>query len=185
MDQSSPPVHKLFTYGTLMNIPILERVLGRTVDDLKFMPAILLNHSRLKLLDADYPAAVPVSTAKSILGRGLTAEESEVHGRLIIGLTPTDLLRLDRFEGEGERYNSMILSVTVIDESQDNSISSNDEQTILGDNVEASVYIYSDGLRSNLAPVFWTHEEFSKNHLLKWTQDQLAEFDIFEERREI
>lgn len=167
-----------------MSIPILERVLGRTVDDLTFMPAILLKHSRLQLLDADYPAVVPVSTAKSIMARTLTSEESEVHGRLITGLTPTDILRLDQFEGEGERYNSMILPVTTLDGGQESSNSSTDEQTLSGEELEASVYIYSDALRSNLVPAFWTYEEFSKKHLLKWTQNQIAEFDALEERQD-
>ncbi|KAH9816202.1 hypothetical protein DFH28DRAFT_1081988 [Melampsora americana] len=185
MDHSSHPVHKLFTYGTLMNIPILERVLGRTVDDLKFVPAILPKHSRLQLLDADYPAVVPVSIATLILGRKLTAEESEVHGKLITGLTSTDLLRLDQFEGEGERYNSRILSVTAFDEDQEKSVLSSDEPSISGNQVDASVYIYSDELRSNVAPVFWTYEDFKKKHLLKWTQEQIAEFEILEKRVEI
>jgi len=73
----------LFAYGTLMWPEILADVIGRSLES---VPAQLSNARRLRVRDEVYPAVVPESGA-------------QIGGAVYIGLTHTEMVALDRFEG--------------------------------------------------------------------------------------
>ncbi|KAI9446148.1 hypothetical protein H4582DRAFT_2163881 [Lactarius indigo] len=84
-----------FFYGTLMHPKILKRVLGNDASHLKICPSILLNYTRHKVKNADFPAILPCERSKALLGRELTSEENCVRGTLVSGLTAEDIALLD------------------------------------------------------------------------------------------
>lgn len=116
-------LHSLFFYGTLVSLSsrsgavlpagalladlcreqvhpsILARVIGNDGAHLNTSDAILEGHTRHHVNGEDYPAVVPSSAGKAIMGRELTKEEGRVQGSLVEGLTDKDVALLDEFEG--------------------------------------------------------------------------------------
>ena len=74
----------LFAYGTLANADVMRCVAGRAEGG---APAVLAAHRRRVLVGRIYPAVVP-------------APGESVDGVVWHGLTPDEIARLDRFEGE-------------------------------------------------------------------------------------
>lgn len=74
----------LFAYGTLMWPEVLESVIGRR---LQGTPATLSGFLRLRVKNEHYPVVVP-------------SDGGQVKGVLYGGLTESEFLYLDRFEGE-------------------------------------------------------------------------------------
>ena len=72
----------IFIFGTLMDVTLLEIVLGRKVE---LLPATLKDYGVFKVLDADYPVMV-----KSV---GLVS-----NGIILNDLTKVDILRTDFYE---------------------------------------------------------------------------------------
>jgi len=73
----------LFAYGTLMWPEVIYDLLGRSIP---MENALLKGYKRCRIKRVAYP--------------GLKKDDSsEVRGKLLRDLTPTDLKRLDRFEG--------------------------------------------------------------------------------------
>lgn len=83
-----------FFYGTLCHLPLLTRVLGRTVDA---TPATLPDHAVYWAKDHAFPLIVAEA--------GKTA-----HGLLVRGMTEADVARLDFYEG-GFAYHTRDLPV--------------------------------------------------------------------------
>lgn len=81
-DRSGTP-GALFAYGTLVFGEVMAAVTGR---DESPVEALLEGFERRRVRGASYPGIVPRA------GR-------QVRGRLWCGITPEDLVRLDRFEG--------------------------------------------------------------------------------------
>jgi gamma-glutamylcyclotransferase (GGCT)/AIG2-like uncharacterized protein YtfP len=88
--------HTAFFYGTLMAPQVLHRVChGSTspsnpiyaTHNFKTTPAILPDHRRHRVKNADYPAV-------------LSHQGSSVRGTCVTGLTDADVWRLDIFEGD-------------------------------------------------------------------------------------
>jgi hypothetical protein len=52
------------------------------------------------LKGADYPGILPYSRSKTMFGRELDQEEKSVRGTLVTGLTTSDTMLLDIFEGD-------------------------------------------------------------------------------------
>lgn len=75
---------RLFFYGTLRHLPLLETVLGRVPDAL--VPAVLRDHSALAVTEGPFPLLVPRPGAQA-------------EGVVASGLTPDDIARLDFYEG--------------------------------------------------------------------------------------
>jgi len=72
----------IFIFGTLMDVTLLEIVLGRKVE---LLPATLKDHGVFKVLDADYPVMVKSA--------GLVS-----NGIILNDLTKVDILRTDFYE---------------------------------------------------------------------------------------
>ncbi|KAH9162675.1 hypothetical protein EDB89DRAFT_2079522 [Lactarius sanguifluus] len=89
-----------FFYGTLMHPDVLKWVLDNDASHLKICPSILLDYTRYKVKNVDFPAILPRERSKVLLGRELTSEENCVRGTLVSGLTAEDIALLDEFEGE-------------------------------------------------------------------------------------
>lgn len=83
----------LFVYGSLMYLPIWERMITTPYQRL---PARLKKHRRLAIKGADYPALIPAS-------------HYEVQGIVVLSLQRDDLRHLDRFEGE--EYQRHVVNV--------------------------------------------------------------------------
>jgi ADP-ribose pyrophosphatase len=79
---------KLFVYGTLCHLPLLEKILGRLPDIRK---ALLPDHAAYWAQGHDFPVILPQN--------GKVAP-----GLLLSGLTPGDLVRLDYYEGPFEYF---------------------------------------------------------------------------------
>ncbi|KAI9664211.1 MAG: hypothetical protein M1831_002390 [Alyxoria varia] len=107
------PSTTAFFYGTLMAPPILRFVLARPFpsDSVKLRPAILPRHRRYRVKEGDYPALLPgPGDAKNTSERAVdeTGEDFvtqqnrtyEVRGTYVTGLTASDFVRLDQFEGD-------------------------------------------------------------------------------------
>ena len=74
----------LFAYGTLMWPEIMSDVIGRKIEG---CPARLSGARRLRVKDQVYPSLVP-------------SEGSEVDGIIYFDLTESEIVALDRFEGD-------------------------------------------------------------------------------------
>jgi hypothetical protein len=61
----------------------------------------------------DYPAVVPESIGKRVLGRELTEDEGSVRGTVVKGLKSSDISLLDIFEGDVRRPSSFIMSDSI------------------------------------------------------------------------
>ncbi|PLW15868.1 hypothetical protein PCANC_18071 [Puccinia coronata f. sp. avenae] len=133
----------MFFYGTLMNTRILERVVGRPIRNIR--DAQLTGYCRLKIRNAHYPGLLPASIAELVLNRPPTLEEQTVAGKLVSGLTSSEVARLDAFEGE--EYESHTAPVKLMD-------------CISPDLVVAVVYLYTPAIVSqNVLPCVWSYDE--------------------------
>lgn len=103
-------------------------------------PAILHDHCRHRVRDADYPGVVPQN--------GQT-----VRGTYVTGLTDGDIARLDVFEGYD--YTRQFVKVKV-DGLGD------------GEEVTAETYMWTGG-EDSLEKKEWDYEEFRKEKLHRWT----------------
>lgn len=114
-----------------------------------FTPAILRDHCRHRVKDADYPAVVP---EKGHSVRGIYAS----------GLTDANLHKLDCFEGA--EYERVTAQVEVLG-------SQNGQQIVSG--VEsASVYVFL--LPELLEKREWDFEEFRRDKMAMWTRAEWA-----------
>lgn len=89
----------LFFYGTLRYVPLLERVLGRSAEDLRITPATLADHAVHAVQGQDFPMIRPKPGAQA-------------NGLLVRGLSEVDLARLAFYEG-GFDYDLQTLSVAL------------------------------------------------------------------------
>ncbi|OAV89070.1 hypothetical protein PTTG_09536 [Puccinia triticina 1-1 BBBD Race 1] len=146
----------MFFYGTLMNVRILERVIGRPSSKLTIQPAQITGYCRFKIRDAHYPGLLPASAAEVALNRPPTLEEQTVTGTLVSGLSATDVALLDAFEGE--EYESQTAHINLMDSNRPP--------------VEAIVYIYAPAIVSQkVLPCVWSYDEFLNSHLSQWIAD--------------
>ncbi|MCX7565516.1 NUDIX domain-containing protein [Sulfitobacter sp. F26169L] len=79
----TPP---LFFYGTLRHLPLLEIVLGRSLDTIQLTEEVLANYTACAAAEGPFPTLIATKGgyAQGVLVRGLTAE---------------DIARLDYYEG--------------------------------------------------------------------------------------
>jgi len=76
--------HDLFVYGTLMFPRVVEAILGRCPE---FQEATLSGYLRVRVKGQPYPVILPEAG-------------SNVTGRVLVGLSQTEITTLDTFEGE-------------------------------------------------------------------------------------
>jgi hypothetical protein len=125
-----------FFYGTLMAPQVLYRVCHGSYSmhtsqhaphNIKSHPAILYNHRRHRVHNADYPAILP------------NIPDSTVRGTFVTGLTDADIWRLDIFEGdEYERSKVRVRLLTQVGDASG-------EGNVEGEEVEAETYLWIAG----------------------------------------
>jgi gamma-glutamylcyclotransferase (GGCT)/AIG2-like uncharacterized protein YtfP len=125
---------RIFCYGTLMLPPVLKTVLGRR---LPAVDAVLEDHAARCLHGAWFPGLRPQRGARTA-------------GRLYEGVTPGDLRRLDRYEGD--LYRRRRVRVHVTDERQ----------------VTAWCYVVHSRYLHRLTDRPWSARRFGEQHLAAW-----------------
>ncbi|KAH7106401.1 PLP-dependent transferase [Auriculariales sp. MPI-PUGE-AT-0066] len=162
-----------FFYGTLLRPDIIRRVVNNDAKHLTAAPAILLNHTRLRVQGRDYPAVVPSDAAQAQLfgNQLLTPEQRAVQGILVFGITKQDFAFLDAFEGEDE-YTRELLPVHQIGSElalDDLQISPDVHSLPTGQEtvVTAGVYIWC-GSYKELEPQPWSFDNFVRQHASQW-----------------
>ncbi|KAM3417516.1 hypothetical protein BST61_g5755 [Cercospora zeina] len=153
-----PTGHSAFFYGTLMAPSVLHRVCHGIADasnplyathNLKTYPAILHNHRRHRVKQADYPGVVP-------------CPNSSVRGTFVTGLTEADIFRLDIFEGS--EYERRPVSVKVLKEEGD---AETGEGNVEGEALPAETYIWTAS-RDDLEDCEWDFAEFRREKERYW-----------------
>lgn len=81
------PMHSVFVYGTLMFPNVISAVLGREVTAKELTNATLQNHRRIAVQNEAYPTAI-------------AAMGYRIAGKLLQGVTETEMRLLDAYEGE-------------------------------------------------------------------------------------
>ncbi|CAL1700273.1 unnamed protein product [Somion occarium] len=143
-------VYTAFFYGTLMHPSILRRVIGHDGNELHICPALLLDHTRHKIKNADYPGVIPYSRSAGLFeGRELSPDEKSVRGTLVSGLTTQDVILLDLFEGD--EYSRDTVSVHPLSA------------------FTPLTYIWK--ALSQLEPALWEYEQFIRDSAWKWVGD--------------
>lgn len=68
-----------FFFGSLMDLEVLEAVLGRPIGEHELQPAHLPNYCAVRVCDESYPAAITSqgATLNGVLVHGLSEEESQ------------------------------------------------------------------------------------------------------------
>ena len=113
--------------------------------NLTIEPAILHDHCRHRVQDAQYPGMIP------------QAGES-VKGTFVTGLTDGDIWRLDRFEGY--EYDRVKVEVTLLKDGKE------------AGTAEAETYIWIAG-EDSLEKKEWSYEDFMKNDVGKWAGEEM------------
>ncbi|CAL1700274.1 unnamed protein product [Somion occarium] len=177
-------VYTAFFYGTLMHPSILRRVIGHDGNELHICPALLLDHTRHKIKNADYPGVIPYSRSAGLFeGRELSPDEKSVRGTLVSGLTTQDVILLDLFEGD--EYSRDTVSVhplsaftplvsTLLPSPPDAHIIPSTSSPIssfdaLQTPILAQTYIWK--ALSQLEPALWEYEQFIRDSAWKWVGD--------------
>lgn len=163
---SSKMSHTAFFYGTLMAPPVLHRVIWGSQTPptpahaslLSIRPAILHAHQRRHVKGADYPAVIP------------SAQESEVRGTLVEGLTDGDIWRLDIFEGD--EYERKDVKVRVLESK--GRAGDAEHRDVQGDEVSAQTYVWIAG-EHRLEREEWDFDHFVKEKMSRWVGREAAD----------
>lgn len=129
----------LFTYGTLMFPEVWQAVVGRSF---RSTPAILTGYEIFRVAGAHYPGIIAVDFSPTSGPRPPTSP-AVVAGLLYSDLDAASLERLDRFEGDEYRRQSVI--VTRVD----------------GCQLDAEAYVVRNESRHLLTAEPWTAEKFT------------------------
>ncbi|KAF6757290.1 hypothetical protein DFP72DRAFT_809609 [Ephemerocybe angulata] len=172
-----PPPYTAFFYGTLMHPRILTKVIHNGGGHLEICPAVLLDHTRHRVKNAEYPGVVPYERGRQLFSRDLEQEERSVRGTLVRGLTLTDIGHLDIFEGD--EYERLSVSVHPLAAFNELSTGSSSADSLipqhatplppvqeLPEAIDVHTYIFQD-LRF-LEPTLWSWDEFVKKNAWKW-----------------
>ncbi|KAI0965076.1 AIG2-like protein [Xylaria arbuscula] len=146
----------LFIYGTLRALPLLSWALTGDASNISAVsklvqPARIYGYARFALKNRDYPAVIKDES-----------RSSSVDGYLLTLETISQRKKLDSFEGEEYRLESV--SVTVFE----NSDRHREEKEV----VEADIYLWA-GDSNALSVTSWELESFEKERLGDW-------LDLFE-----
>ncbi|KAI0368638.1 hypothetical protein BV20DRAFT_969010 [Pilatotrama ljubarskyi] len=186
--------HSAFFYGTLLHPAILRRVIGHEGGQLEICPAVLLEHTRHKIRNADYPAVLPYSKSRTLFeqsGRGdLAPEERTVRGTFVHGLSDRDISLLDLFEGDEYTRESVavhplgpLTPLSSHSEPRASAPTPGDAATdayvvprtapelpplnALPTPLPAQTYIYAGPL-DQLSSELWSYEDFVRENAWKW-----------------
>jgi gamma-glutamylcyclotransferase (GGCT)/AIG2-like uncharacterized protein YtfP len=142
--QSAP----IFVYGTLMNLSVLQTLLGRSlspIEETKVIRARLTGFVRHPVKEAFYPAMIQASLS--------SAPYTEVQGLLLPSFSQLEMALLDYFESDA--YVRKMVQVF-------SSSSTHGEDVPL----EAQAYLWREDLLSELdLSKEWSYENFCDSHL--------------------
>ncbi|KAL2472267.1 AIG2-like family protein [Abeliophyllum distichum] len=96
----STAIHNVFVYGSLLADDVVQVLLNRIPPS---SPAFLPNYHRFSIRGRVYPAILPV-------------ENNKVTGKVLLGITPPELLILDEFEDV--EYERRTVDVFLMDSSE-------------------------------------------------------------------
>ncbi|KAI0671654.1 hypothetical protein C8Q78DRAFT_1030218 [Trametes maxima] len=189
--------YSAFFYGTLLHPAILRRVIGHEGAQLEICPAILLEHTRHKIRNADYPAVIPYTRSSALFQstgqNDLAAEDRTVRGTFVQGLNDRDISLLDLFEGDEYTRESVSvhplgplapLSTTPSPGSRSAGSPPGAETAAdayvvpptapalppldtIPPALPAQTYIYAGPL-TGLSPELWSYEDFVSENAWKW-----------------
>ncbi|EJD49577.1 PLP-dependent transferase [Auricularia subglabra TFB-10046 SS5] len=168
-------MHYAFFYGTLLRPDIVRHVLENDGSHLKAAPAILMDHTRVRIHERDYPAVVPSAKAQDLLFKApLSPEQRSVQGILVSGITQQDMALLDDFEAE--EYARELLPVTPLaPETPLDGLNVVPDMHKLPDGseptVHAMVYIWA-GDYNQLKAEAWSYEEFVREKMWRWVNPE-------------
>ena len=130
---------------------ILARVCGHK-GKWTVKPAILHNHRRHRVAGADYPAIIPTPKAS-------------VRGTYVMGLTKSDVAKLDIFEGS--EYKRVDVKVNVLDVVGD----ADGKGNVEGEEIAVQTYVWISRA-SYLEDKEWDFAEFQKEKMKRWVGSQ-------------
>lgn len=140
-------------YGT-SNISEYPRLVARS-SQLTIQPALLRNHCRHRVRNADYPGVIP-------------QDGESVRGTYVTGLTDVDMQRLDYFEGieySRQEVRAVLLAAGETEAGPD------------AKQVETETYIYTAG-NAHLEKGEWDFDNFVKNRMPgNWADDWSEEYE--------
>ncbi|KAF8239783.1 hypothetical protein L208DRAFT_1385831 [Tricholoma matsutake] len=136
-----------------------------------------MEYTRHKVKWAEYPGIVPYAQSRILCNRELGPEEKSVRGVLVKGLTHTDMIVLDLFEGP--EYVRKCVSAHQLGALVKLSEHPSDEESLittklpplpslvdLAPALDAETYVYKNF--ENLDAELWSFEDFVKNNARKW-----------------
>ncbi|KAJ7153092.1 hypothetical protein C8R43DRAFT_885818 [Mycena crocata] len=148
-------------YGTLMHPKILKRVIQNDVSHRQICPAVLLNLTSHRIKFSECPGIVPGSGHESH-----NEIEHNVHGMLVTGLTKSDLVFLNAFEGsdytrERVQVEAFVALVAIADYTPTELPAPR-----LMPSVPADTYVYNKIAR--LVPEVWDFADLIEKNLWRW-----------------
>lgn len=151
---SHNPISNVFVYGSLLSDDVIRALLSRVPPS---SPAILPHHQRFSIKGRVYPAIIPV-------------QDSQVSGRVLLGITPPELHILDEFEDvEYERKTVEVLLRDGLEK------------------LQTDVYIWSNKNDPDLHGE-WDFEQWKVLHMegfLKMTKEFKEELDVPEAKTRV
>ncbi|KAM0059341.1 putative gamma-glutamyl cyclotransferase [Helianthus debilis subsp. tardiflorus] len=143
---SSGGSHTVFVYGSLLADDVVQALLNRLP---QVSPAILNGYHRFSIKGRDYPAILPV-------------ENKKVTGRVLTGLSATELDILDMYEDD--KYDKRVVDVSLLDASEV---------------LQAYAYVWGNNTDPDLYGE-WDFEEFKESKLkdyLEMTKNYVKELE--------
>ncbi|KAF5754008.1 putative gamma-glutamyl cyclotransferase [Helianthus annuus] len=143
---SSGGSHAVFVYGSLLADDVVQVLLNRVP---QVSPAILNGYHRFSIKGRDYPAILPV-------------ENKKVTGRVLTGLSATELDILDMYEDD--KYDKRVVDVSLLDASEV---------------LQAYAYVWGNSTDPDLYGE-WDFEEFKESKLkdyLERTKNYVKELE--------
>ncbi|KAK1438229.1 hypothetical protein QVD17_04035 [Tagetes erecta] len=128
--------HTVFVYGSLLADDVVQILLNRVPQT---SPAILNNYHRFSIKGRVYPAILPV-------------ENKKVTGRVLIGLSGTELDILDMYEDD--EYDKRVVNVSLLDASEV---------------LQAYTYVWGNSTDPDLYGD-WDFEEFKESKLKDYVE---------------
>ncbi|TFK45834.1 hypothetical protein OE88DRAFT_1739948 [Heliocybe sulcata] len=176
-----------FFYGTLLHPKILKRVIGNDGSHLRICPAVLLEHTRHHIKNADYPAVVPYERSQVFFDKPLEPEERSVRGTLVVGLNQLDMDLLDTFEADEYTRSTVpvhplspLVPLNAVTDNPSfpspNAIAPSIAPSLpplssLPSPIDAQTYIWTHPL-SDLKKEIWEYETFVRENAWKWTGEE-------------
>ena len=156
---SSSSFTSLFVYGTLMAPQVMEALLGRLPSN---RHAVLSGHIRHPVRGQAFPGMIPASNPASSATKTTAAATTTTQGILYIGLTPSEMKRLDWFEDVDYTRRQVVVSILESSTADAASSSSSQVQEV------ADTYIWTNPLSELDLTQEWSFQKFCRENLASY-----------------